>query len=514
MKIISLLRITAMLNRSSLTSRACFVVSLLTGLAGYVGATDQVAMLYPPVIQGEPLALKLDKSGARFVVGRFMGALDFNPGIGEESKTSSGGYDVYVTRFESNGSYAWTKTFGGSLIDFPKSVVLVGKTLYVGGTFASTDAGIGGTGSLAAKGLRDVFVWALDAETGTAVPTFGTNGLQTFGGLGTDNLQALTVSGPNLVLGGNFDSTDASIGGIGTVQAAHALDCYVLILNAKTGLANTSFGTDGAVTFGGSDVDEVAALAVKGSALYVTGNFKSLNFAFEGGTSYGPVGIRSAYILALSAKDGTLNTRFDGDGVLRFGGSADDRGIKIAVSGSNLFLAGNLSSQDAGVNATGTFSSSGMNDAFILALSAKNGTPNTNFGTGGFQKFGGTAEDTLGGLAPSSKAIYLAGTYESADAALGIGVQAAHVAKKDIFIMALNPKNGQLMSQKGFNFSLFGGSEDESASDICLSKKTVFVSGTFNSTNAGYGAPGSYNFANFGGLLLPFDALTGLLPLQ
>jgi hypothetical protein len=443
-----------------------------------------------------------------------MGTVDFNPGVGEDTKTSGGGFDVFVTRFEKDGSYAWTQTFGGSMIDFPKSILLIGKTLYIGGTFASTNAGIGGAGSFVCKGLRDVFVWAMDAAAGTAKATFGSNGIQTFGGSGTDNLQAMITYRTDLVLTGNFDSTDAGAGGTGTIAAAHALDCYALMLNAKTGLADSRFGTDGAVTFGGADVDEVAGAAVKGSTLYLTGNFKSLDFTYEGAPLFAPVGIRSAFILALNANRGTLDTRFDGDGALRFGGSSDDRGLKVTVFGPTLYLAGNLLSQDAGINAKGTFRSSGMNDAYVLALSAKNGKIKPGFGAGGLQKFGGTQEDTLAGMVVSSKAIYLAGTFESVDVSLGFAIQASHVAKKDIFVLALNPRNGRLFSVKGFTVSLFGGNEDEIASDIVLGKKAVYVTGTFNSTNAGYGATGPYNFTNFDGLLLPFDIRTGVLPVQ
>jgi hypothetical protein len=445
-----------------------------------------------------------------------MGTLDFNPGVGEDSKTSGGGFDVFVTRFEKDGSYAWTKTFGGSLIDFPRSLVLVGKTLYIGGTFASTNAGIGGPGTFVCKGLRDVFIWAMDAKTGTEIPTFGTDGIQTFGGSGTDNLQAMITYRTNLVLAGNFDSTDAGVGGTGTIVAAHPLDSYALLLNAKTGLADTRFGTDGAVAFGGSDVDEVAGIAAMGSTLYLTGNFKSADFAYETTPLFAPVGIRSAFVLALNGRDGKLNQKFNTTGALRFGGTSDDRGLKLAVSGATLYLAGNLLSADAGLNAAGTFASSGMNDAYVLALSAINGTIKPKFGTGGFQKFGGTLEDTLAGLVANSKAIYLAGTFESTDAALDLGFLASHVAKKDIFLMALNPRDGQMFwpSQKAFGFSLFGGSEDETATDLFLAKKAVYVTGTFNSLNAGYFAAGLFSFTNFGGLLLPFDLRTGMLPVQ
>ncbi len=504
------------MHHSSLfTSRVSSLIAVLLLGSPFTRAADQVAVLNPPVIQGEPLGVTIDKSGVRYVAGRFMGTVDFNPGMGEDSKTSGGGFDVFVTRFEKDGSYGWTRTFGGSLIDFPKSILLLGKTLYIGGTFASTNAGVGGTGTVVCKGLRDVFVWAMDATTGNSIPTFGTAGFQTFGGAGTDSLQAMIPFRTNLVLAGNFDSTDAGVGGTGTIGAAHALDCYALMINAKSGLADPKFGTDGAVAFGGADVDEVGGLAVAGSTLYVTGNFKSADFTYESTLLFGPIGIRSAYVLAINTKDGTLNTKFNTFGALRFGGSSDDRGLKLAVSGTTLFLAGNLLSSNARLNGVGvSFTSSGMNDAYVLALSTKDGTLKPTFGNGGLKKFGGTMEDTLAGLIATPTALYLAGTFESENVPVLVGMQALHVAKKDIFVMTLTAKDGQLLylSKKAFGFSIFGGSEDETATDLAMTKKILYVTGTFNSTNAGCCGTGPYNFTNFGGLILPFDLQTGLLP--
>lgn len=504
-----------MFTRSTFIYRVRFFLAALILCASFARAADQVASVSPAIIQGEPLAITMDKAGTRFVTGRFMGTVDFNPGVGEDSKTSGGGFDIFVTRFEKDGSYGWTKTFGGSLIDFPKSIVLMGKTLYVGGTFASPNAGIGGSGPFACKGLRDVVIWSMDALTGTSTPTFGTGGIQIFGGSGTDNLQAMVAYRTNLALFGNFDSTDAIVGGgLGTIQAAHALDCYGLMLSAKTGLPDLKFDNDGAVAFGGSDVDEVSGVAVLGSTIYVTGNFKSMDFDYDGSVLFAPLGIRSAFVLAINGKTGALNKKFNTTGAVRAGGSANDYGVKLAISGSTLYLAGNLQSANAGVNALGTFASSGMNDAFVLALSATNGAIKPKFGKGGFQKFGGSAEETAAGISANARAIYLAGTYESTNASLESGMEGVHVAKKDIFVLTLSPKDGKLLGdyRRTFSFSLFGGSEDEIATDLFLTKKTVYVAGTFNSTNAGYYGTGLFNFTNFGGLLLPFDLRTGVLP--
>jgi len=491
--------------------RTMMAVVVLCLTSSRLVAQDLQAFSFPPIIQGEAFAVTIDKAGNQFIAGRFMGTLDFNPGVGDDTKTSGGGFDVFVTRINADNTYAWTKTFGGSLIDIPKSVVIIGNTLYVGGTFASTNAGVGGGGSLAASGLRDVFVWAMDATTGLSIPTFGNGGIQTFGGTGTDNLQAMVAYGKNLIVAGNFDSTNAGVGGPGTIAAAHALDCYVIMMNGITGALETKFGTDGGVAFGGSDVDEVAHIAVSGSTLYVTGNFKSLDFGYEGTTLFAPLGVRSAFILSINLKNGSINKKFGTIGAVRFGGGATTYGWRLAVSGSSIFMGGTLLSNNAGLNALGTFSTNGMDDAYVISLT-KAGTLNTKFGTGGFIHFGGGANETFGGMAVS-KSLYFTGVTESDNAPLGPGAVAGHVDKKDIFIVAVNPRDGTMNSKTSFGFSFFGGSEDELCNDLAVGKKAVFVAGSFNSQNAGYRGTAGYRTNNqFGGLILPFDILTGVFP--
>lgn len=493
-------------------SLLCATFVLLMGWA--VSAADSVAVTTPPVVQGEVSAVVADKSGAIFITGRYMGTQDFNPFTGEDSRTSAGGFDVFVTRYNADGTYGWTKTFGGTMFEASRAIVLAGKTIYVGGTFASPDAGINGTGSYAAKGLRDVFVWALDSATGATVPGFGNGGVQVFGGSGTDNLQTMIASKTSLIIAGNFDSMDAGFGGTGTISALHALDCYALMLDAKSGSPITKFGGDGVVTFGGADVDEVASVAVAGSTLFLTGSFKSLDFGYEGTTLFAPLGIRSCFVIAVNSKDGTLNTKWGIGGGIRFGGASDDRGFKLLVSGSTLYVGGQLLSNGAGLNAPGPYFSVGSSeDMFVLALSTKNGAANTKFGNAGLVQFGGNMPDILADMA-ISKALFVTGTSQSANASLGPSTIAAHVDKKDIVVLSYNLKDGKLATKGSFPFALFGGTEDETSASMSVGKKTVYVGGSFNSTNAGYGGSGGFKFTDFGGLLIPFDIVTGGLPVK
>jgi hypothetical protein len=46
--------------------------------------------------------------------GQFKGTFDADPGVPTLNKTSAGGSDVFITRFDGNGAHAWTQTYGNS----------------------------------------------------------------------------------------------------------------------------------------------------------------------------------------------------------------------------------------------------------------------------------------------------------------------------------------------------------------------------------------------------------------
>ncbi|RJP30816.1 MAG: hypothetical protein C4547_16230 [Phycisphaerales bacterium] len=51
------------------------------------------------------------------VAGNFDDDVDFDPGEGEDVRTSAGSLDVFVARYLADGSYAGVRTFGGELAD-------------------------------------------------------------------------------------------------------------------------------------------------------------------------------------------------------------------------------------------------------------------------------------------------------------------------------------------------------------------------------------------------------------
>jgi hypothetical protein len=478
---------------------------------------DAVANSYPPVIQGSAKAIAVDGDGNRYVVGDFYGTaqFDFNPGIGVDAKACLASRDVFITRFNADGSYAWTQTFGGITADTgPESngITVSGTTVYVTGSFSSLHAGIGGTVSIDCSGGRNVFVLALNASTGAAVSSFGFGGVQKFGGGQYDNGCGIAVSGSTVYVSGYFTSTDAGIGGTGSIAPTGSTGAFVIALDASTGAAKSNFGSGGVQKFGGTSYAHGQGIAVLGTNVYLTGDFAGASAGVGGTGSIASSGSQNAFVLALNATTGAAVSSFGVGGVQKFGGTGGDGGNGIAASGNTLYVTGGFASTNAGVGGTGSIASLGSGDAFVLALNATTGAAVSGFGVGGVQKFGGTGSEAGTSIVTSGTNVYVAGWLSSANAGIGgIGTIAA-AGYQDACIFALDANTGAAISTFGKGgVQTFGGSGNNSeyATGIAAHGTSVYTTGIFASTDAGIGGTGSYDSTIFGAFLLPLKATDG-----
>jgi poly(3-hydroxybutyrate) depolymerase len=77
--------------------------------------------------------------GSVGLVGQFSGAVDFDPGTGVVSRTSAGGTDGFVSRFDSRGRLLWVVRIGGAGDDSVNAVTVDGETnLLVTGHFSGS----------------------------------------------------------------------------------------------------------------------------------------------------------------------------------------------------------------------------------------------------------------------------------------------------------------------------------------------------------------------------------------
>src|SRR5687767_13565354 len=59
----------------------------------------------------EGIASAADSSGNVYVTGQFQGTVDFDPTAGVDSHTGAGSNDVFLTKYNADGSYGWTKSW-------------------------------------------------------------------------------------------------------------------------------------------------------------------------------------------------------------------------------------------------------------------------------------------------------------------------------------------------------------------------------------------------------------------
>lgn len=149
------------------------------------------SLRYPTYLGGSafdyPFDVALDKRGNAFVVGRTESA-NFPTTFGAFQRTSAGGSDGFVVKFNRAGSLAWSTRLGGSGFDWPFAVA-VGSTgaAYVTGQTDSPDFPTLLPAQGSPGGAEDAFV-AKIAPTGSSLlwSTY-------LGGTGTDQAHGLAL---------------------------------------------------------------------------------------------------------------------------------------------------------------------------------------------------------------------------------------------------------------------------------------------------------------------------------
>ena len=107
-------------------------------------------------------------SGFVYVSGYFGSTVDFDPGEGVANGSSNGNEDAYVSKFDSEGTFYWSRQWGGSGREYGVDVTSDSLgNIYVGGYFEGTvdfDPGDQGFHEVNSNEGQDAFVLKLDAE--------------------------------------------------------------------------------------------------------------------------------------------------------------------------------------------------------------------------------------------------------------------------------------------------------------------------------------------------------------
>ena len=305
----------------------------------------------------------VDSRGNVVVTGYFAGSVDF--GLG--ALTSAGQTDILVAKYSANGVAAWTRRFGGVILDFGFGVAVdPSDNVLLTGSF-STTADFGG-GALASVGLNDVFLAKFTSEGNHAWS-------KSYGASGEDYGRAVaTDAAGNVLLGGWFAGSVNF--GLGALTSAGLADVFVLELTSAGAPAWTRrFGSSGTNHLGGLAVD------LDGNVV-ISGEFNS-SISF-GGASLTSAGDYDAFLAKLT----TAGTHMWS---MRFGSTGSDSGGRAAVD------------QDGNVIAIGSFTGTASFGGASLASAGGTDVFLAKFTPDGAhawsQRFGGTGEDRGFGVA-------------------------------------------------------------------------------------------------------------------
>jgi len=276
--------------------------------------------------------VSVDTIGNVYTVGSFAKTpdfdfVDFDPGAGEETRTSNGMDDVFLSKLDTDGNLEWVRTWGGPENDAAYGVTAGGLgNIYVTGTFRDTvdfDPS-GAVAEFTSNGLTDIFLTQFDSD-GNYVRTL------TWGGTGEDTGYRVTtgILGSVCVVG-SFNGDVDFDPGVGTDNhSSEGSDDAFLVAFDSAGVFSW------AVTWGGVGREiayDVETDAAGGGDILVSGDF-------EDTVDFDPDPVDTDNHTVFGAQDSYIS-RFDSSGdlirALSWGGPGTDRckGIATGADGA------------------------------------------------------------------------------------------------------------------------------------------------------------------------------------
>ncbi|MFH1513870.1 MAG: hypothetical protein ABIG42_00235 [bacterium] len=209
----------------------------------------------------------VNSSGRIFVTGYFKNTVDFNPGAGEDNRTSAGAFDFFASILDSNGNYINAITLGKFHYDEGEAIISdsSGNMIVAGGYGFNVDFDPGiGQAIHTAVGDLDIFVAKYDEDGNFIwVNTFGGPTYDRPYGIALDASDAIYLTGYFEVMV-DFDPSGGT---------------YELTSNGFSDAFLCGFDTDGNFGFakgwGGTGIDSGFEVVLNDEFVFVTGSFAS-----------------------------------------------------------------------------------------------------------------------------------------------------------------------------------------------------------------------------------------------
>lgn len=305
--------------------------------------------------------------------GYLIGGTSFSDKGEDKSQSSRGGFDFWVVKIDSLGVKLWDSTYGGESDDKLFSIIVTNDGGFLLGGYSSSDSF--GEKSQNSKGFDDYWVVKID-KNGSKLWDV------TLGGSNADFMLSMvqTKSGGFLVAGHSF----SAVSGDKTSASKGARDFWVVKLD-KNGIKEWD------ASYGGSDDEILCSLIVTDDNGFLLGG--TTNSPISGDVSIASKGRRDFWIVKI---DSVGNIKWD----KRFGGESDETLNSVIQTSDNGFLLGGSSFS----NKSGDVSNNSIgSDDFWIVKTDFNGVKQWD------KRYGGTFGDVIFSLHQTEDEGYILG---------------------------------------------------------------------------------------------------------
>ncbi len=336
------------------------LLSMLALTFSITGQNLQWARAIGDTLQDNPMAIAIDLQGNVYTTGYFEGTVDFDPGVGTYTLSSTGGGDIFVSKLDAAGNFVWAVNMGGTSYDYGHGIVTdANGNVYITGEFQLTadfDPGLG-VFNLTAATNSDIFTCKLD-NAGNFVWANSFSG----GWYDVGRTIALDPAG-NIIIAGEFGSTVDFDPGTGTANltAAGGTDIFVCRLS-------TAGNFQWAEKMGGTGYEQANAVATDAAGNIVTTGIFEQTVDFDPGTGTSNItatGFNDVFVCKLnSAGNFKWANKFGSTGMDGCSSIATDANGNVLTTG----FFGWTTDFDPGIG-TYTFTpAGGWDDGFISKL--------------------------------------------------------------------------------------------------------------------------------------------------
>ncbi|MBP6301936.1 MAG: SBBP repeat-containing protein [Bacteroidia bacterium] len=421
--------------------------------ATYLGGTGGANYDY-----GEDVATDVSMN----VYGTGISTSLFNMATSGTFQTSlAGAEDVYLIRYNSNGTRQWCTYYGGVNTDYAGAVSASGSNiLLMAMSTYNTGLATSGTHQSNQQGNIDVLLCRMNTSNGQRIwATY-------YGGTLDDFAQSVHTDASGNVYVTGYTTSNNGIATSGTFKTSKATtdqDAFVARFNAS---GSRVWGT----YYGGANT-EVAfdvTLDVSGNIIIGGYTFSTSNIATTGTHQSFSRGNQEGFVAKLNATGTLLWGTY-------FGGNQDETVYTLAIDASGRIYAGGYTNSNQFIATTGAFktSLSGISDGFLFRLNF-NGT--MNYST----FYGGENDEVIYGIkVDASGNTYFCGyTTSSSGIATSGAYQTTIGGVSDGFTGKFNPSGVRLWC------TYYGGPDFEFCRNISLDiSSNVIITGYTSSTS-------------------------------